>query len=91
MQRLTAMFAEPCIRGETTALGAKDLFSHLRTQDTIKEILCQWGNYESVYKRLFQPPLAPPVLGEKQKLGDTPVTKRPQLLLAEPSAYGGHA
>ena len=53
MQRLTAMFAEPCIRGETTALGAKDLFSHLRTQDTIKEILGQWGNYESVYKYVF--------------------------------------
>ena len=71
MQRLTAMFAEPCIRGETTALGAKDLFSHLRTQDTIKKILCQWGNYESVYKRSFNP-LCLPSLGGEGNIGGHP-------------------
>ena len=40
------MFAEPRIGGEAAALRASDLFSHLRTQDTSKEILCQWGNRE---------------------------------------------
>ena len=73
MQRLTAMFTEPRIGGEAAALGAKDLVRHLRTQDTIKEILCQWGNDQSVYKHSFQSPLAPLVLGEKEKLGTPPM------------------
>ena len=37
------MLAEPGIGGEAAALGTNDIFSHLRTQDTIKEMVCQWG------------------------------------------------
>jgi hypothetical protein len=87
VQMFSAMFAEPGIRCEATALGTNDLFSHLRTQDTIKGIRCQWGVWIAFANAIINP-LCPPVLGEVETGGYPQIPGKGAMPLCTPVAEG---